>query len=141
MLDQVRPKRRSNEIGKIAQQLRQAQKLSQRALAAAAGVSAQTISNFETGRVFPDVDTLCRIAEALKTHPATLLGVWSENGGDIDRPDHAEAVDLLRNLDVHSSRLVLELMRLLRSWVLERDPLIKRSSCLESGKLCSPGCC
>lgn len=49
---------------KLAQQ-RRAKALSQRALAAAVGVSQASIAEFETGKRFPSIDVLGRIAETL----------------------------------------------------------------------------
>ena len=60
-------------IGKNIRLLRTAQKLTQDQLAEALHVTRQTVSNYETGKSQPDVDTILRLAEALQADPNTLI--------------------------------------------------------------------
>jgi transcriptional regulator with XRE-family HTH domain len=53
-------------------ELRQAQLLSQRELAAKAGVAAKTIADIETGKIRPHPATLRKIAAALGVGPSAL---------------------------------------------------------------------
>lgn len=54
---------------------RQRQSMSLRALAERSGIAAPNLSNFETGRVSPRLETLGRIADALGTTVAALVTV------------------------------------------------------------------
>lgn len=60
-------------VGKNIKILRTAQNMTQDDLAGLLFVSRQTVSNYETGKSNPDIDTLVRIAEALKTDPNSLI--------------------------------------------------------------------
>ena len=62
-----------NNIGKNIRQIRTARKMRQEELADALFVTRQTISNYETGRSNPDVETLTRIAVILETDVNTLI--------------------------------------------------------------------
>ena len=63
-----------NELGKRLRAQRAALGLKQDELAARLFVTRQTISNYERGLSEPDLDMLRRLAEALETEPAVLLG-------------------------------------------------------------------
>ncbi len=63
-----------NELGKRLRARRAALGLKQDELAARLFVTRQTISNYERGLSEPDLDMLRRLAEALETEPAVLLG-------------------------------------------------------------------
>ena len=60
-------------IGKNIRLLRTEKGISQERLAEQLFVSRQTVSNYETGRSRPDVDTLMRISEILETDVQNLL--------------------------------------------------------------------
>lgn len=62
-----------NAIGKNIRQIRINKNMRQEELADALFVTRQTISNYETGRSQPDVDTLTRIAEILETDIHVLI--------------------------------------------------------------------
>lgn len=62
-----------NDISMNIRALRKKRGLSQDALAARLNVTRQTISNWETGRSFPDLDTVVRLSEILETTPTQLL--------------------------------------------------------------------
>ncbi len=123
---QLRDDHWAQKLGKLVQRLRRARKMSQAALSVAAGVSTQTISNFETGRVVPAVETLCRIAAGLNADPATLLRVCSGDKSENGRVDYAEVIELMRGLDSDETRLVMDHIRLVRSWALERQRASER---------------
>ena len=60
-------------IAKNIRLLRTAQNMTQDQLAERLHVTRQTVSNYETGKSQPDIDTIVRLAEALQTDPNTLL--------------------------------------------------------------------
>ena len=60
-------------IAKNIRRLRTAQNMTQDQLAERLHVTRQTVSNYETGKSQPDIDTIVRLAEALQTDPNTLL--------------------------------------------------------------------
>ena len=61
------------DIGKNIRDMRIAQKMTQEELAAALYVTRQTVSNYETGKSKPDIDTLLRIATALEKDVNVLI--------------------------------------------------------------------
>ena len=61
------------DVGKNIRILRTQRKMTQDELAEKLFVSRQTVSNYETGRSQPDIDTLLRIAEALEVEAQHLL--------------------------------------------------------------------
>ena len=60
-------------IAKNIRLLRAAQNMTQDQLAEHLHVTRQTVSNYETGKSQPDVDTIIRLAEALQVDPNTLI--------------------------------------------------------------------
>ena len=60
-------------IAKNIRQLRTAQNMTQDQLAESLHVTRQTVSNYETGKSQPDIDTIVRLAEALCADPNTLI--------------------------------------------------------------------
>ena len=60
-------------IGKTVRTLRKMRPITQEALAKAAGISRITLIRIEMGQSKPDLDTLERLAKALKTTPSKLL--------------------------------------------------------------------
>ena len=63
-----------NDLGKRLRERRAALKMTQDELAARLYVTRQTISNYERGLSEPDLDMLRRLADALETDTAALLG-------------------------------------------------------------------
>lgn len=63
-----------NDLGKRLRERRTALKMTQDELASRLFVTRQTISNYERGLSEPDLDTLRRLADALETNTAVLLG-------------------------------------------------------------------
>lgn len=63
----------ANNVGRNIRILRTRAGITQDQLAERLFVSRQTVSNYETGRSQPDVDTLVRLAEALGTDAGTLI--------------------------------------------------------------------
>lgn len=62
-----------NDIGKNIKKLRQRNKLTQEELAETLRVTRQAVSNWETGKNQPDIDTLQTLAEVLKADIKELL--------------------------------------------------------------------
>ena len=60
-------------IAKNIRTLRTMQNLTQDQLAERLHVTRQTVSNYETGKSQPDIDTIIRLAEALQADPNTLI--------------------------------------------------------------------
>lgn len=60
-------------IAKNIRLLRTAQNMTQDQLAEVLHVTRQTVSNYETGKSQPDIDTIVRLAEALQADPNTLI--------------------------------------------------------------------
>ena len=60
-------------IAKNIRLLRAAQNMTQDQLAERLHVTRQTVSNYETGKSQPDIDTIVRLAEALQADPNTLI--------------------------------------------------------------------
>lgn len=63
----------AHELGERLRQLRVDAGLNQRELAARVGVGFPYISKIETGKEFPSVDVICRLAEVLGTDEDELL--------------------------------------------------------------------
>lgn len=61
------------DVGKHIRLLRTQRNMTQDELAEKLFVSRQTVSNYETGRSQPDIDTLLRIAEALEVEAQAIL--------------------------------------------------------------------
>jgi transcriptional regulator with XRE-family HTH domain len=77
-------------FGAFLKASRRALSLSQPELADTAGINKQVVSNLETGRVTPTVDTICQLANALGLAPRELLdaGVGARSGSrssEVDR--------------------------------------------------------
>ena len=60
-------------IAKNIRLLRRKQNMTQDQLAERLHVTRQTVSNYETGKSQPDIDTIVRLAEALQADPNTLI--------------------------------------------------------------------
>jgi len=60
-------------VGRNVKRLRQAKKLTQEALAHAAGIDTRYVGGIERGQENPSVAVLGRLAEALSVHPKALL--------------------------------------------------------------------
>lgn len=61
------------EITKNIRRFRKEQGLSQNELAEKLHVTRQTISNWETGKTYPDLDTVIQLSDILQTDPNNLL--------------------------------------------------------------------
>lgn len=101
----------NQRIGNRVRALRLARGLTQRQLAADAGLSATSLSRLEKGRQCPSVDGLDRISTALGCSLAVLLDFENEVDGGRDPLDSilsrtpTDAVELRRRV-----RLALELL-------------------------------
>jgi transcriptional regulator with XRE-family HTH domain len=92
-------------------------KLSQQRLGELIGKGQGTLGHYESGRIVPPVDVLCRIATATKTTPAYLLG-------DIVGEDTLDWFDteLLRRTKELSSTQKFELIALLNTHFFDNSP-------------------
>ena len=73
----MRTKNNSVKLAEIQQRLREEIKnsgMTQREIAAATGVSAQTVSRYMTDDIFPALDTLARLCEVLDVSADYILG-------------------------------------------------------------------
>ena len=61
-------------FGEILSELRQDHRLSQKDMAEILHVSVSTVSNYETGRHFPDLNTFLKIADCFSVSADYLLG-------------------------------------------------------------------
>ncbi len=61
------------QVGRHIKRLRKGLKLSQKQLGDRLGVAQNTVCNWETARTLPGLDTLAKIAGALKTTVARLV--------------------------------------------------------------------
>lgn len=61
-----------SQFGQTLRRLRVERKLTQHQLAVAAGCVGQQISNYETGRVIPELQTLIKLADALQVRLDTF---------------------------------------------------------------------
>ena len=85
-------------------QLRRAAGLSQSSLAAAAGIRPATLSEIETGKGNPRLETLQAIAAALRCSVADLFA------SDPLHADDAELLDRLKTISEDERRLLLRLL-------------------------------
>jgi len=70
-----------NTVGTNIQRFRRKQGFSQEAMATELQVTRQTISSWETGKAFPDIDTLKRVAETLNTDVNDIIYDAAERKG------------------------------------------------------------
>ena len=88
-----------NQLGKRIQDLRKAQKLTQEMLAEKINIDITSLSKIETGRNYPQPETLCKIANALGVELNQLF-LFEEN---FSAKDYVEAiyknVDFIKNND------------------------------------------
>jgi transcriptional regulator with XRE-family HTH domain len=66
-------------IGDNLKRIRERRYLTQRGLAAKAGVSPDTIVKLEMNRVEPRIGTILKLAEALDVHPDRLTGFSNDD--------------------------------------------------------------
>lgn len=103
------------DIGKNIRQQRIQKNMTQDDLAARIHTTRQTVSNYETGRSRPDVDTLPLLAEALECNVEQLL-----SGEATPRMGPQERKRLLRSAGITAALLVLY-------WLLRAifDPILR----------------
>jgi putative transcriptional regulator len=107
----------AKEVGLRVKALRQAQRLTQSALAEAAGVTDETISRLERGAYEPAVSTLVLVAEALGTtldmlvHERFSLDVMRNVGPDTVKSQLIRRIeDRLEELDVATLRALVKVV-------------------------------
>lgn len=65
-------------VGSVIQRFREEQKMSQELASGLAGIGRTHLSAIERGERKPTLETFCRIAEALRTKPSSLLAAIEE---------------------------------------------------------------
>ena len=86
-------KKNKEELGKIIKTKREALSMSQDLLAQKIGVSAPTISLYESGDRSPDLDMIKKIAKVLKTPVAFFIGIDLPKA-DVDLALRSEKLEL-----------------------------------------------
>ncbi len=76
------------ELGKIIYAKRKEKGLSQEQLAEVIGVARQTVSKWETGETFPDVESLQKLALFLGFSIDAALGIHADNIDNIENIDN-----------------------------------------------------
>src|SRR5690349_18507895 len=84
------------QIGRVVQQLRDAQGLTLAEAAASADISAAMLSRIETGRVTPSLETLVSLSAALGVSPATLLQDLGEDSNDAQHVPAGRGLEVVR---------------------------------------------
>lgn len=107
---------RARDIGETIKRLRRRAGKSQSDVARLTGISMQTISNIEVGRVMPDLDSLCTIAAGIGVEPHVIVQHGLSRGSAKQTADRAEAMEILADLDPGSTKLALEQLRALQIW-------------------------
>jgi transcriptional regulator with XRE-family HTH domain len=107
---------RAREMGRAIKRLRQLAGKSQGEVADETGLSIQAISNIEVGRVMPDLDSLCSIAEGIGVEPHMLIKHGVSKGSAEQLADRAEAIAILSGLDPSATKLALEQLRAVLTW-------------------------
>lgn len=109
------------EVGQILAELRTEKGVYQKELAVYLNVSIGTISNYEKGIHFPDLNTLCKLADYFGVTTDYLLGrtEYRYNPDTLNRPiakDYtvANLVNTTLNFSAKDMRAVVEYVELLR---------------------------
>jgi len=116
---------RARDIGKTIKRLRRRAGKSQGDVARRSGISIQTISNIEVGRVMPDLHSLCSIAEGIGVEPHMIIRHGFSRGTAKDTADRAEAMDILADLGPAATKLALEQLRAISNWQRATSPKVK----------------
>lgn len=109
----------SKSIGTNIKQFRTAKGLSQECLANSLFVTRQTVSNYETGRSYPDLDMLQKIADALDVDVLYLL-----YGKPVSAEKHASKKKLLVLTGIFIGLLILTASLYPYTWDLHRNHYI-----------------
>lgn len=95
-------------VGKTIKVIREEAKMTQEDLAKKVGVTAATISLYESGLRKPEMDKIKLISSALGTSEALLLGIEADNA-DIDLALRSE------KLDINEINMVKNYIKLIRN--------------------------
>ncbi len=103
------------ELGATVRSLRKARELTQAQLADAAGLTAETLSRIEGGKLNVTASTIMRLATALDVAPGALFkGAVSDRRESSLRPGEQRLLNLVQSLDAHQlDKLVRGLRQLL----------------------------
>ncbi|MHC1747484.1 MAG: helix-turn-helix domain-containing protein [Cellulosilyticaceae bacterium] len=96
-------------LGQFIQQLRTEKKYSQRKLALLSDLSNTTISRIESDTVVPDLESLEKIASALKVDVGSLISYRNntcENTADIANLSNKEQKDIAKDLEKFKEELL-----------------------------------
>jgi transcriptional regulator with XRE-family HTH domain len=116
---------RARDIGKTIKRLRRLAQKSQKEVARRAGISLQTISNIEVGRVMPDLESLCGIAYGIGIEPHVLVQHGMADGTAEQISDRAEAMEILSGLNPSATRAALDQLRAVQSLQSMNSPKVK----------------
>lgn len=116
------------EVGEILAKLRKEQNLGQKELASYLNLSTGTISNYENGIHFPDLHTLCRLADYFGVTTDYLLN-RTDYRYDVNKMNHrlnrdytlSEVVDVVLACDESSVEHLMEYALFLRTRQEQRE--------------------
>jgi len=119
---------RARDVAKAIKRLRMRAHKSQKEVAHKAGISLQTMSNVELGKVMPDLESLCGIAYGIgvENHLLLQLGLAEKEVEQI--ADRAEAMEILFSLGPPATKLALDQLRAVQTWQTVNSSLIKAKS-------------
>lgn len=102
-------------FGQSLQRERKAKKLTQEGLSSLTGISAKYIGELEAAKKNPSVRFLVFLADALKVHPCTLLGLpHHHTSSDILIKDKCSLVEFIKSQDEAVLRDIVQLLRRLK---------------------------
>lgn len=116
------------EVGEILARLRKERNLGQKELAAFLNLSTGTISNYENGVHFPDLNTLCKLAEYFDVTTDYLLNRTDYRYGQKKMNQHlsrdytlSDVVDVILSCSENSVDHLMEYALFLRARQEKRD--------------------
>lgn len=109
------------EFGNILAELRQDRGMLQKDLAALLNVSVSTVSNYETGAHFPDIESLMRLADYFDISVDYLLGRTAYQGSFSSLNEKmagilapAELINSIQHFDKENMNSLIEYIKLLK---------------------------
>ena len=113
------------DLGRRLAQIRKSKKVTQAELSERLNVDPFSISRWETGSRTPDLNTVLRLAEALKVGLDAIVGPSYGPGLDPNAQREVELIHMWRRMDVQDQNIVCALMqRLLQEEMVQnKEPL------------------
>lgn len=108
---------RKEDFGKYLKLLRKEKKYKQDEVAEFLGIKRQAYSHYETGRNFPPVETISKIAELYQIEPLKLFMLLSDAGNGMITSEEMELLEYFRQLDVKDQTEILEICKLKRNMI------------------------